>query len=413
MPKGDAKAAAAGMAAGPGHSSASGAPAASGDERLAVRRVGLLWLCGFDLRITVLAIPPLLPQIRQTFQLSETELAALTTLPVLLLAVAAPLGSAATSRLGARRTALAALTVVAATSALRGAGSGAATLFLLTVVMGAAIATAQPTLPALVRQWLPQRAGLATAIYVDGLLVGEAVGASLTLGLAGLIGGWRAALAVWAVPVAATSMLLGQRRLRGAETRQVTPWLPDWRSRRTWELGLLQGAAAVAYFASNTFLPTYLHAIGRPQLVVASLVALNVSQLPASLAAALLPVRHATGATAVAGLALAIAAAIALMMLGSTVTVVLGAAIIGLATAWTFIITVTLPALLTSPGEAARVSAGMFSIGYTMAFVLPVLGGVAADAAGTPAAGFLPGLLSSAIMLALIPALRRRSHAEV
>ncbi len=395
----------------PGNSPAAGtAPGTGDDHHLAARRLGLLWLCGFDLRITVLAIPPLLPEIRQVFRLSETEMAALTTLPVLLLAVAAPLGSAATSRLGPRRTTLAALALVAAASALRAAGGGAATLFLLTAVMGAAIAITQPALPALVRTWLPQRASLATALYVNGLLVGESVGASLTLGLAGLTGGWRPALAAWAIPVALTSGLLIRRRRTAPETLDIAPWLPDWRSRRTWELGLLQGAASVAYFTSNTFLPTYLHARGSPQLVVAALIALNVAQLPASLAAALLPTRHATGATAVAGLAVAIAAATGLMLLGSTVGVILGAALIGFATAWTFIITVTLPALLASPGEAARVSAGMFSIGYTMAFLLPVLGGAASDVSGTPAAGFLPALLSSCIMLALVPMLRGRIH---
>jgi CP family cyanate transporter-like MFS transporter len=381
------------------------------DRRLAAGRIGLLWLCGLDLRITVLAIPPLLPAIRRAFGLSDTELAALTTLPVLMLAVAAPLGSVAISRLGARRTALAALAVVAIASGLRGAGGGAAALFLLTALMGAAIAATQPALPALVRQWLPGRAGLATAIYVNGMLVGESVGASLTLGLAGLAGGWGPALAIWSAPALVTSGLLAGRRRREDRAVEAAPWFPEWRSRRTWVLGLLQGSAAVAYFASNTFLPTYLHAIGRSPLLVPSLVALNVSQLPASLAVAVLPTRRATGATTVAGLAVVVAVAVVLMVLGSPLTVVLGAALIGFATAWTFIIAVTLPALLASPGEAARVSAGMFSIGYTMAFVLPVLGGAAADIAGTAAAGFLPDLFSSCIMLALVPALRGR-HAQ-
>ncbi|HXZ99500.1 MAG TPA: MFS transporter [Candidatus Binatia bacterium] len=380
-------------------------------ERLAIRRLGLLWLCGLDLRITILAIPPLLPQIRQSLGLSETELAALTTLPVLLMAVVAPLGSAATSRVGPRRTAMAALAVVAVASALRGAGGGAAGLFLLTAVMGAAIATTQPALPALVRHWLPGRAGLATATYVNGMLVGESVAASLTLALAGLTGAWQAALAAWSVPVALAAILLAGRGRSTAEGAEDTRWLPDWRSRRTWELGLLQGAAAVAYFAANTFLPIYLHARGS-QLVVASLIALNVCQLPASLAAAALPTRHATGATAVAGLGLLIAAAVGLILAGSAPTVILGAGLTGFATSWTYLIAVTLPALGASPTEAARVSAGMFSIGYTMAFALPVLGGAASDLAGTAAAGFLPGLLSSCIMLALVPAFRGRQRAQ-
>ena len=39
--------------------------------------------------------------------------------------------------------------------------------------MSAGIAIMQPALPALVRQWLPERIGFGTALYTNGLLVGE------------------------------------------------------------------------------------------------------------------------------------------------------------------------------------------------------------------------------------------------
>lgn len=53
----------------------------------------LLWLTGFSVRVTLLAVPPLLPILDEDFSLTRAEVAALTTLPVLLFSAAAVLGS--------------------------------------------------------------------------------------------------------------------------------------------------------------------------------------------------------------------------------------------------------------------------------------------------------------------------------
>jgi len=51
--------------------------------------LGLLWLSGAALRMTVLAVPPLLPLIHGDIDLSETEIGTLAGLPSLLFAAAA------------------------------------------------------------------------------------------------------------------------------------------------------------------------------------------------------------------------------------------------------------------------------------------------------------------------------------
>ena len=43
------------------------------------------------------------------------------------------------------------------------------------------VAVMQPTLPPLVRAWAPQRIGFATAVYTNGLLIGEILPAALTI----------------------------------------------------------------------------------------------------------------------------------------------------------------------------------------------------------------------------------------
>ncbi len=49
--------------------------------------------------------------------------------------------------------------------------------------MGAGVAIMQVTMPPAVRAWAPQRIGFATAVYTNGLLVGEVLPVALMLPL--------------------------------------------------------------------------------------------------------------------------------------------------------------------------------------------------------------------------------------
>src|SRR5205085_1652987 len=109
-----------------------------------------------DLRITLLAVPPLIPLIHRDLPLDETAVAALLGLPVLLLAAAATLGSIIISRFDARRTVIFGMAMIGLSSALRGIGPSMPMLFAMTLVMGASVAIVQPALPALVYHWTPQ-----------------------------------------------------------------------------------------------------------------------------------------------------------------------------------------------------------------------------------------------------------------
>src|SRR3954471_18618133 len=84
-------------------------------------RVFLLWLAGIGLRITILAVPPVIPLIRLDLGMSETQVGILTGLPPVLFACTAVLGSLLIARFGALTTLLAGLFATTAGSVLRGA----------------------------------------------------------------------------------------------------------------------------------------------------------------------------------------------------------------------------------------------------------------------------------------------------
>src|SRR5215475_2690158 len=79
----------------------------------------LLWLAGNGLRITILAVPPVIPLIRTDLGMSETQVGILTGLPPVLFAGTAILGSLLIARFGALATLVAGLLATAAGSALR------------------------------------------------------------------------------------------------------------------------------------------------------------------------------------------------------------------------------------------------------------------------------------------------------
>ena len=80
----------------------------------------------------------------------------------------------------------------------------------MTIAMGAGVAVMQVTMPPAVRAWFPQRIGFATAVYTNGLLIGEILPVALMLPLVlPLVGGsWQWGFVVWSVPVAIIAVLV-------------------------------------------------------------------------------------------------------------------------------------------------------------------------------------------------------------
>ena len=371
-----------------------------------VKALVLLWLAGCCLRITVLAIPPVIPEIHHDLGLGQAAVGALTSLPVLLFAFAAIPGALLVARLGAARTLSLGLFVTAIAGALRAVSPGAPALFATTFAMGAGIAVMQPALPTVVREWMPQRVALGIATYSNGLLVGEAISASLTIpwALPLVDGDWRLSLAVWSVPVLAIAFLSLARPVPlTAHARASMPrrWWPDWRDPLTWAAGLLSGYASSLYFAANAFLPDLVASRGRPDLLNAALSALNWLQMPASFLMIAygrrLTMRRwpfiALGATSLC--------AIAGLVAMPAATIVAFAGVLGFCNAFLLVLTLAMPPLMAAPEDVPRLSAAMLLIGYLLAFAMPIVGGTAWDATHEPVAAFVPLFAYGLVALAI------------
>jgi MFS transporter, CP family, cyanate transporter len=371
--------------------------------------LALLWLVGMDLRFTLLAVPPVLPQIHRDLALDEKAVGALTAMPVLLLSVAAIGGSILIARLGARRATIVGLLIVAIAGAVRGIGPSTAMLFAMTFIMGAGVAICQPAAPTLVGQWFPQRIGLATAVYVNGILAGEAIPADLVPVILPHIGGsWEWNLAIWSLPVLITVLVFWLWVSEGELVASATSsaWWPDWHKLLTWRLGLLQAGISVLYFGLNAYIPDYFHTLGRPWLAPIAIGALNTAQLPGSFATLFVAQKLAGKPRFFLVILVAALPALVMLIAGSDWVAVTGVSILGITSAVGLTMILALPPMLTHQGDVHRLSAGMFTIAYLGSFLLTLLGGALWDATHIPATSFIPvgiGALLVAIFGATLP----------
>ena len=379
----------------------------------------LLWLAGAGLRLTVLAVPPVVPLIHADLRLSETEVGILTGLPLLLFALAAVPGSLLIARLGAVAALAIGLLVEGVASALRGAAPNAAWLYAATIAMGAGIAIAQPAMPPLVRAWLPDRIGLGTAVYTNGFLMGATAAAALSLPFVlPLVGGsWRLGFAVWAIPVVLTAALvpaLAPRTDAATPTMAtITQWWPDWRSPVMWRLGLLFGSNTSVYFGTNAFLADYLNATGAAELIGPALSALNVGQIPVSFALLAAAGRLEKRLWPYAASGLGVLAGLAGVVFGTGALILAAAALIGAAITLTFVLILALPPVLSAPGDVHRLAAGMFAISYATGVIVPTVSGLAWDLTGMPGTAFAPLAVCAVMLAVLAPTLpigRRRDR---
>jgi CP family cyanate transporter-like MFS transporter len=309
------------------------------------------------------------------------------------------------ARLGAVRALLIGLLLCAVAGALRGAVLHVAWLYGMTMLMAAGVAIMQPTMPALVRRWTPHRIGFATAVYSNGLLVGETLPVlfMLPLVLPLVHGSWPLGLAFWSLPVLAVAALTVattpiKEEPRPADAAPIR-WWPDWRNGLIWRLGLTFGSVNAMYFGTNTFVPDYLTSHGRADLISATLSALNFGQLPASVL--LLAVAGRLEGRRWPYVAIGVACLASVVGIATTASAytVAWAALLGFSAAAVLILVLALPPLLCAPADVPRVSAAMMTVSYALGMVTAVVSGAVWDLTGIPAAAFVPiGLCAFLLM---------------
>lgn len=345
----------------------------------------LLWLAGAYLRIPILVAPPLAPYIADELALSQTLTGALTTLPILMLAIGAMPGSLAISRIGPRSTLALAILIMTIGSAARGMAPDTILLMVAGAVMGLGIAMMQPALPALLPRWLaPHHMAMGAAIYMNGMLMGEFIGAGITLPVVmPLLGeSWRATLIAWSLPalLLAAALFLPKRDL--APPIRKVAWLPDWSNPLTLRIGLLLGVPSSLFFGFNAYMSNLLEQRGELDQLTDALFWYNFAQVVASLLM-LKMARFWVGRNSplIIVLILSLLGAVGAVLMPGW-SGIISATFMSFTAGLLLILMVAVTPLLVSAAETGRLSAGNFLVGYTVAFIVPMIGGLVSDASG-------------------------------
>ena len=391
----------------------------------------LLVLVGINIRSVILAVPPILPLIRRDLDLSYTATGLLTSLPTLIMGGAAWSSGLLIERIGARSAITWGLVLLGAGALLRAVWTAALPLFLFTIVLGFGIALAQTTAPVLIRRWFPERIGFVTALFTDGLILGETLGAGATVPLMlWLLGSdaWRATFVLWGLPVlvllvfwlwlappepqAEQTRLAGMKKAaegmgpseqleRGDQTPQPSSASASSAKTpvRTIHLGLLLGAGSLIYFGMNSWIAAYNQAIHRESFTPLALTVLNALQLPASLGVTFFAYRLTGKRWPFVLAGFVCLAAILGWIFGPADLEYLCAALLGASSALVFTLGLALPALLAGPTRVARLAGATLSISYSTAFIGPFIGGGLWDLFGLPALVFVPVVAASVLLV--------------
>ena len=403
----------------PGADRATGAPRGPGISWRTIAVYALITVVGVNLRTVILAVPPVLPLIQRDLGLSHTLIGFLTALPVLLMAsVALPAGLLA-SRIGGRWSVAIGLTLLALGALMRAVWRAPLPLYLFTLTLSSGIAIAQTAVPVLIRQWFPGRIGLVSAFYSDGLIIGEALAAGLTVplmihffgrdswpatfvfwgALAALFAGLWIALAPPAPAMPRVSLPAGRRAERSGARRQP-------RRVRSWQLGVVLGSGSLVYFGVNGWVAPYNQALRHAGQTPLTLLVLNAAQLPVSLGMTAFAQRLAGRRWPFVTAGAICLIAMSGWLLAPTNLEPLWAALLGGSSAFVFVLGIALPALLAGRGEVARLTGVTLTLSYGVAFLGPLCGGGLWDMLGQPGFAFAPVILAGLALIvfgALLP----------
>ncbi|KIA61650.1 MFS transporter [Nocardia vulneris] len=245
-------------------------------------------LIGANLRAALTGVGALLPTIERETGLSSTGSGVLGALPLLIFAAVAPLVARIAGR-GSARVLLVALLGLVAGVLLRSA-AGLWCLFAGTAILAVAITFGNVLLPAVLRATLPERRiGWATGAYVTAMTLAAAVSSGVSVPLSEhLPGGWRSALACWAVlAVAALLVWSGQQRRHVRAPAATAPAGMPWRSGLAWQVSVFMGLQSLGFYAIIAWLPSIVHDNGMSERAAGLL--LFAFQLLGLLAVNLLP----------------------------------------------------------------------------------------------------------------------------
>lgn len=345
-------------------------------------------LAAVNLRPAVTSVGSLLDEMRKTLGASSTWAGALTTVPGLCFAAAGSTAPWAARRVGLGGTVAAALALLTAGLVLR-VLDGPLVVLGGTLVATAGIALANVLIPVVVKESFATRVGLMTGLYTGALQAGGALGSALTPPLDSAFGGWRAALASWAVlsGLALVVWLLAAARGRPAPPAPLRAHEGASRSLLrnglAWIVTLFFGFQSCLAYIVMGWLPQVLMDAGVSRGDAGLLLGLvSVLGLPISLVVPPLAARQGSQSWWSAGLGVCGFAGVTGVMLAPGAAPLLWSVLLGIGMSVFSLALTTIALRSRTSHDTARLSGMAQGLGYLLAAAGPFLFGLLHDVTG-------------------------------
>lgn len=372
-------------------------------SRRALAYLGLcLVLIGLNLRTVFSSFAAVLPEITADAGLPGWAVVVLTTVPVTLLGVFAPLAPVLARRFGAERVLLGAMAVLTAGLLLRPADAGGLVpgaghlpaLLTGTAACGAAIALCNVLLPGVVKRDFPHRLGLLGGLYTTAICASAALGAGFTYPVFTATGEWTSALWLWAAPAAVVLLLFLPVALRQHPVRHraAKDGASVWRSAVAWQVTIFMVLQAMMSFSVFAWLSPILRERGVDGATAGLMVSLSiVLQMLGSLFAPALAARFRDQRALNVVVALMTGGGFALSIFGPLELLWVWTGLLGLGQGSLTAVALTMIMLRTRDGHtAAHLSGMMQGVGYGLGSTGTLMVGQLHQATGSfRAAGLL------------------------
>jgi CP family cyanate transporter-like MFS transporter len=335
-----------------------------------------------NLRAPITAVGPLIASMKESYPMQNGIFGLITTIPLIMFALFAPVASALSHRLGIGRTMMLSL-VIAGQGIILRSYAGIEGLFIGTVFLGCGIAFGNVLIPGIIKARFPERVETLTSVFTISMSVFAATASAVSYPLSQVDGaGWKNSLAFWMLPlIFAFAAWWPQRKLTicGAGASSAAEQKKKvCRSPLAWWMTVLMGAQSCLFYFFTAWLPTILQAKGmEPTAAGYVTFSFQVMTIPASLIVPAVVVRlnNQKGLTTIIAAVYAVSVGLLIFAKTQAMLTILSM-ICGLCTGSCFSLCMLLLGLRTKTAERATSLSGMVqSGGYAMGALGPILAG--------------------------------------
>lgn len=337
-----------------------------------------IFLLGACMRTPITSIPTVINNIAATLGVQATSLGILTTLPLICFGVFAPFVPIISRRLGNELTIAIITVILFIGSYMRIINQPL--LFVSTILVGLAITFMNVLLPAIITDNMPAKIGTMTSLYTLSMTFFSVFGAGLSAPIAQKTS-WQFVVQLISLIALITFIvwLPNVRFNRRDKAVTTSKTASVWQNKTAWFMLFYFGLASLIFYTLVAWLPTMAIAAGISANTASLLAGLfQLASVPTSFLMPILAVRthNRTRLIVIAAVATLVGIVALMIPIHSVIYFAIINIILGLATAATFSLTMTMFGLKTKTPEQTRNLSGMAqSIGYLIAAVGPVLTG--------------------------------------